>query len=212
MAQIRLIRFAISRLVPEIDAAQDNAGRSAFELHGQEFASGTLLDPIAQPHELRLALIRLAPFRAFQIIHGGVADCAGYFLLPVDHRKQDDHPVMFIAAKASACECHLTCLLPRSSDAMTSCHATSPLSCLDLDDGCASLAFPRRRIDLRDFATAVGFGDVQPRDKCSAHLGAVPARYDTEPERLFCLDVTRRKILHEVCFQEGARSSKSNAG
>jgi len=65
--QIRLMwfdKFAISRLVPEIDAAQDNAGRSAFELHGQEFASGTLLDPIAQPHELRFALIRLAPFRA----------------------------------------------------------------------------------------------------------------------------------------------------
>jgi len=32
----------------------------------------------------------------------------------------------------------------------------------------------------------------------SAHFGAVPARYDTEPERLFCFDVTRRKILHEL--------------
>ena len=48
---------------------------------------------------------------------------------------------------------------------------------------------------------------MRPRDKCSAHFGAVPARYDTEPERLFCFDVTRRKILHEVCFQESARSS-----
>jgi hypothetical protein len=51
---------------------------------------------------------------------------------------------------------------------------------------------------------------MRPRDKCSAHFGAVPARYDTEPERLFCFDVTRRKILHElheVCFQERARSS-----
>jgi hypothetical protein len=48
---------------------------------------------------------------------------------------------------------------------------------------------------------------MRPRDKCSAHLGAVPARYDTEPERLFCFDVARRKILHEVCFQERARSS-----
>jgi hypothetical protein len=29
-----------------------------------------------------------------------------------------------------------------------------------------------------------------------------PARCDTEPERLFGFDVTRRKILHEMCFQE----------
>ncbi len=48
---------------------------------------------------------------------------------------------------------------------------------------------------------------MRPRNKCSAHFGAVPARYDTEPERLFCFNVTRRKILHEVCSQESARSS-----
>src|SRR5437879_1452971 len=53
---------------------------------------------------------------------------------------------------------------------------------------------------------------MRPRDKCSAHFGAVPARYDTEPERLFCFDVTRRKILHEVCFQESARSSIERGG
>jgi hypothetical protein len=36
------------KLFSEIHAAQDNARRSAFELHGKEFASGTLFDPIAQ--------------------------------------------------------------------------------------------------------------------------------------------------------------------
>jgi hypothetical protein len=48
---------------------------------------------------------------------------------------------------------------------------------------------------------------MRPRDECSAHFGAVPARYDTEPQRLFGFDVTRREILHEVCFQVSARSS-----
>src|SRR5260370_38674973 len=94
-------------LVPEIDTAQDNAGRSAFELHGKEFAGGTLLDAIAQPHELCLALVWLAAFRAFQIIHGGGADRAGYLLQTVNHRKQDYHPVIFVASKSSAFECHL---------------------------------------------------------------------------------------------------------
>ena len=64
-----------------------------------------------------------------------------------------------------------------------------------------------RRIDLGDPAKAIGFGLMRPRNKCSAHFCAVPARYDTEPERLFRFDVTRRKILHEACFQESARSS-----
>jgi hypothetical protein len=64
-----------------------------------------------------------------------------------------------------------------------------------------------RRIDLCDSAKAIGFGLMRPRNKCSAHFCAVPARYDTEPERLFRFDVTRRKILHEACFQESARSS-----
>ena len=43
--------------VPKIDAAQDDAGRSAFELPCKKLASGTLFDPIAQPHELRFALV-----------------------------------------------------------------------------------------------------------------------------------------------------------
>jgi len=76
---------AILELVPEIDTAQDNAGRSAFELHGKEFTSGALFDPIAQSHELCLALVWLAPRRAFQIIHGGGADRTGYLLLTVNH-------------------------------------------------------------------------------------------------------------------------------
>src|SRR6266581_8195021 len=102
------------KLFSKIDAAQDNARRSAFELHGKEFASGTLFDPIAQPHELRFALVWLVPGRAFQIIHGGGADRTGDLLLTVDHRKQDYHPVMLVAAKATTCECHLTCLLQRT--------------------------------------------------------------------------------------------------
>jgi hypothetical protein len=77
---------------------------------------------------------------------------------------------------------------------------------LDLHDGSAFLALCRR-IDLRDFAKAIGFGVMRPRDKRSAHFCAVPARYNTEPERLFCFDVARRKVLHEACFQVGARSS-----
>src|SRR6476659_10227045 len=77
---------------------------------------------------------------------------------------------------------------------------------LDLHDGSGFLALCRR-IDLRDFAKAIGFGVMGTRDKCSAHFCAVPARYDTEPERLFCFDVARRKVLHGACFQVGARSS-----
>ena len=48
---------------------------------------------------------------------------------------------------------------------------------------------------------------MRPRDEGSAHFCAVPARHNAEPERLFCINVTRRKILHEVCSQESARSS-----
>ena len=86
----------------------------------------------------------------------------------------------------------------------------------DLRDGRAFWALWTlcRRIDLRDLAKAIGFGVMRPRDKRSAHFCAIPARYNTEPERLFCFDVARRKILHElheVCFQVGA-DFFSNAG
>jgi hypothetical protein len=63
---------------------------------------------------------------------------------------------------------------------------------LDLHDASAFWALCRRRIDLRDFAKAIGFGVMRPRDKRSAHLCTVPARYNTEPERLLCFDVARR--------------------
>jgi imidazolonepropionase-like amidohydrolase len=43
-------------LLPKVHAAQDDAGRCAFELHGEEFAIGTCFNPVAQSHELRLAL------------------------------------------------------------------------------------------------------------------------------------------------------------
>ena len=95
-------------LCSKVDTAQDNARRSTFELHCQELASGTLFNPVAQSHELGLALVRLGPRQAFQIIHGGRRDRARYFPLAVNHRKQHDHPVKFIADKATPCERHLT--------------------------------------------------------------------------------------------------------
>src|ERR1700756_1255483 len=96
-------------LTLEVDAAQDNAGRTSFELHCQEFASGTLFNSVAQSHELGLALVRPGRRRAFQSVHGGGRDGARYFLLAVHHRKQYDHPVKFIPDKASTCERHFTC-------------------------------------------------------------------------------------------------------
>jgi hypothetical protein len=94
---------------------------------------------------------------------------------------------------------------------MTSCNARSPLSCLVLHDGRAFLVLCRQ-LDLCDFAKAIGFGVMRPRDKRSAHFCAVPARYDAEPERLFGFDVTRRKILHGVCFQVGTRFHSGAGG
>src|ERR1700757_719618 len=67
--------------------------------------------------------------------------------------------------------------------------------------------FRRLGIHLCNFAKAIGFGSMRPRNERSAHFCTIPARHDTEPERLFCFDVTRREILHEVCFQESVRSS-----
>src|SRR3974390_1329432 len=102
-------RLLISvRLCLEVDTAQDDAGRSAFELPCQEFASGTLFNPIAQSHELCLALVRPGPRYALQIIHRGSRDGARYLPLAVNHRKQHDHPIKFIAEKVTACERHLT--------------------------------------------------------------------------------------------------------
>jgi hypothetical protein len=46
-----------SRAEPEIDAPQDDAGRRAFELLSEKFASSLFLDPVTQPHKLRLALL-----------------------------------------------------------------------------------------------------------------------------------------------------------
>src|SRR5437660_4827466 len=90
----------------KIDAAQDNAGRSALQLPGEKFARGTRFDPIAQPHELSFALVGLASAQAFQAIQGGGADCTGYLLFALEHRKQDDHPFELVTAKATSCKCH----------------------------------------------------------------------------------------------------------
>jgi hypothetical protein len=59
-------------------------------------------------------------------------------------------------------------------------------------------AFCWRRIKLCDPAKAIGLGIVRPGNKCSAHFRTIPARGDTEPKRLFCLNVTRQNVLHEV--------------
>jgi hypothetical protein len=56
----------------------------------------------------------------------------------------------------------------------------------------------RRRIDFGNPAQAVGFGIMRARDEGSADLGRVPAGYDAETKRFFCLDMTRREILHRV--------------
>jgi len=39
---------------------------------------------------------------------------------------------------------------------------------------------------------------MRARDEGSADLGRVPAGLDTETQRFFCLDVTRREILHQA--------------
>src|ERR1700719_2401220 len=111
--------------ISEIQAAQDDAGRIAFEFPCLKLARGPLFNLVAPPHELRFALVRLDPLRFFQVVHGGCADGAGDFPYPVNHRKQDDHPVKFVTAKAAACQCHFACLSWRtfllSSDVLIGC-------------------------------------------------------------------------------------------
>jgi hypothetical protein len=68
-----------------------------------------------------------------------------------------------------------------------------------------------RRFDIGYSAKAVGFGFVRSGDKRAAHFRAVPARYDTKPERLRCFDKARREILHESAFM-CALDPASNAG
>jgi hypothetical protein len=114
---MRISRCASDLPIPlelsfEVDAAQDNAWRSAFELHSQEFASGTLFNPIAESHELCLALVGPGPRYTFQLIHGGGRNGAGYLPLAVNHRKQHDHPVELVAEKSTTCERHWTSSFP----------------------------------------------------------------------------------------------------
>jgi len=52
------------------------------------------------------------------------------------------------------------------------------------------------RINLRDFAKAVGLGSMRARNKGSADLCRIPARNDAEAKRLFSLHVAGREILH----------------
>src|ERR1700730_9199978 len=192
-----------------------NAARSALELHGRILASGTLLDPVAQPHELGFALVRLDPRRFFQIVHRGCADGTLYLAVAVKHRKQHHHPVEFVTAKAAACQCHLSCLLGDTpafgSDVSIECE-TAALVPDVLRSGRRSYDFWRRRIDLCNPAQAIGLGIVRPGDKRSTHLCTVPAGDHAKPKRLFCLDVTRRKILHGVFAFRLAFDPRSSAG
>src|SRR5580692_701196 len=100
--------------ISEIQAAQDDAGRIALEFPCLKLARGPLFNPVAQPHELGLALGRFDPLGFFQVVHRGCADGAGYFPFAVNHRKQHHHPVKFVTAKTAARQCHFTCLCWRT--------------------------------------------------------------------------------------------------
>jgi hypothetical protein len=71
----RQARRALARkllsLFPEIEAPQDDPGRYALELGRLIFAGGAGFDALAQPHELRLALVRSRVHHTLQLIHGG---------------------------------------------------------------------------------------------------------------------------------------------
>ena len=144
-------------LILEVDTAQDNARRSAFELPSQEFASGTLFNPIAESDELGLTLVRLGPRRAFQMIHCGCRDRARYLPLAINHRKQHDHPVKFVADKATACERHST----NSPSAATLPEAVSD----------AGSFHPSRASRAKSSNMAV------TKSRCRASVGASPAAY-----------------------------------
>ena len=89
-------------LVAKIEAAENDAGRSAFEFLCLEFAGRALFDLVAQPQELLVALIRLCLHATLQIVHRRTADGAGYFLATMHHGKQHHHPVMLKAPEAAA--------------------------------------------------------------------------------------------------------------
>jgi hypothetical protein len=69
-------------------------------------------NPIAESHELCLALVEPGPHYTFQIIHGGGRDGARYLPLAVNHRKQHDHPIELVAEKSTTCERHWTKSFP----------------------------------------------------------------------------------------------------
>jgi hypothetical protein len=97
---------------------------------------------------------------------------------------------------------------PPSRDAMTSCQRKIALIAVSIYTTAAPLEpFAGGGLIsaiLRRQSASVSCG---PETNVPLTFGAVPARYDTEPQRLFGFDVTRREILHEVCFQVSARSS-----
>jgi hypothetical protein len=60
--------------------------------------------------------------------------------------------------------------------------------------------FCRRRIDFRDLAKAIGLGVVRSGDERAAHFRAVPSGSDAKPNRLFDLNVARRKFAWRITF------------
>src|ERR1700742_3168745 len=89
-------------LVAKIEAAENDAGRSSFELSRLEFAGRALFDLVAQPQELFVALIRLSLHATLQIVHRRTADGAGYFPATMHHAKPHHHPVMVKASEVAA--------------------------------------------------------------------------------------------------------------
>ena len=75
----------------QIDAAHDDAGRSAFKFPRQELARRARFYSVAQPLKLLLALVGGRPPHVLQLIHGRRADGAAYFLAPVHHGEQEHH-------------------------------------------------------------------------------------------------------------------------
>src|SRR3979409_2099360 len=102
----RLARNSYSRRA-KIDRAQDHAGRIALQFDIAEFPRRALLDAVAQPQELLLALGRRRSRRAFKLIHRVGGDGAGDGGPVLLHREQHDHAVEVVLLKVALGERHV---------------------------------------------------------------------------------------------------------
>jgi len=96
-------------------------------------------------------------------------------------------------------------VLPRSSVIWLTLQRAAQDSCKQ--SSCWHSSFFRQRGSISAILRRQSASEACAPERTFRSLCAVPARNDTEPERLFCFDVTRREILQEVCFQESVRSS-----